>query len=137
MVVLSGGVAGLCAFLFLARDGHSVEALERDSVAVGEPVTSVQWARERVPHLLQPHAFMPRGRRELRDGLPDVFHTLLRAGARDVDLRKKLPGAIRREDEDLQYLFVRRPLIEGSCVRRWTKSQTSRFALAFKSRDSA
>src|ERR1035437_6996827 len=112
IVVLGGGVAGLSSALLLARAGHSVLVLERDSFPLGEAATSPQWSRKGVPHFLQPHAFMPRGRQVLRDQLPDVYETLLGAGAHDIDMRRKLPGETKPDDADLQYLAVRRPLIE-------------------------
>ncbi len=70
--------------------------------------------------LLQPHAFIPRGRLELREHLRDVYDVLLAAGAHDVDLRRKLPGAATPEDADLQYPAVRRPLIEWGLRRAVT-----------------
>ena len=112
VVVLGGGVAGLSSALLLARAGHSVLLLERDPFPVGEVTTSPQWPRKGIPHFQQPHAFMPRGRQVLREHLPDVYETLLGAGAHELDLRRKLPGATKPEDADLQYLAVRRPLIE-------------------------
>jgi 2-polyprenyl-6-methoxyphenol hydroxylase-like FAD-dependent oxidoreductase len=110
--VLGAGVAGLSAALLLARDGHRVVLVERDELRVGSAADSVRWPRRGVPHFLQPHAFIPRGRAELREHLPDVYTALLGAGASEVDMRPKLPGAVGPDDADLQYLAVRRPLLE-------------------------
>lgn len=112
VAVLGAGVAGLSAALLLARDGHQVTLLERDELRVGSPEDSVHWQRRGIPHFLQPHAFIPRGRAELREHAPDVYTALLTAGASEVDLRRKLPGPVRPGDEQLQYLAVRRPLLE-------------------------
>lgn len=117
VAVLGGGVGGMCAALLLARDDHAVTLVERDSFDVGEPSDAPAWRRRGVPHFLQPHAFIPRGRAELREHLIDVYESLLAAGAHDVDLRPKLPGATCAEDADLQYLAVRRPLIEWGLRR--------------------
>jgi 2-polyprenyl-6-methoxyphenol hydroxylase-like FAD-dependent oxidoreductase len=103
--------------LLLARDGHAVTLVERDRFGVGEPEGAPAWRRRGIPHFLQPHAFIPRGRTELREHWRDVYDALLGAGARDVDLRPKLPGPLRSEDEDLQYLAVRRPVIEWGLRR--------------------
>src|SRR5262245_47606588 len=97
VAVLGGSVAGLSLALLVARDGHRVTLIERDRLDVGEPSEAVAWER-RIPHFLQPHAFIPRGRSELRDNLPDVYEALIRAGAGDVDVRPKLPGHARPED---------------------------------------
>src|SRR4051794_15516881 len=116
--VLGGGVAGLAAALLLARDGHRVTLVERDPLPGGAPEEAPGWPRKGIPHFLQPHAFIPRGRAELRARLPDVYAALLAAGAQDVDLRPKLPGgAPVPADEDLQYLGVRRPLLEWALRR--------------------
>jgi len=66
---------------------------------------------------LQPHAFLPRGRRLLSDWAPDVLDTLLDAGADPQDLALKLRGPRQPGDEDLVYLWVRRPIIEWALRR--------------------
>ena len=112
VVVLGAGVTGLATALLLARDGRDVTLIERDSLTAGEPLDSPGWDRAGIPHFLQPHAFIPRARRELILNLPDVFESLLRNGADDVDVRRKMAGDPSPGDEDLAYVGVRRPLIE-------------------------
>lgn len=118
VLVLGGGVAGLSAGLMLARDGHRVTLVERDDLEVGDPLQSPDWERRGIPHFLQPHAFIPRGRSEMLRHLPDVHAELLDAGAWTVDLCRKLPGGnLQPGDEELRYLGVRRPLIEWGLRR--------------------
>lgn len=112
VTVLGAGVAGLATALLLARDGHHVTIIERDPLEVGASEDAPRWQRKGIPHFLQPHAFIPRGRAELVRHLPDVYAGLLEAGAYDVDVSRKLPGPAVPGDEALQYLAVRRPLLE-------------------------
>jgi 2-polyprenyl-6-methoxyphenol hydroxylase-like FAD-dependent oxidoreductase len=118
VIVMGGGVAGLAAGLLLARDGHRVTLIDRDDLGAGEAAQrSPEWVRSGVPQFLQPHGFIPRGRSELRRHLPDVYEALLAAGASEVDTRRKLGGPVIAADEELQYLAVRRPLIEWALRR--------------------
>ena len=117
-VVAGGGVAGLAAALAVARAGHEAVVLERDDV---DPTVSSLGApeaeRRGIPHYLQPHAFLPRGRRLLADWAPDVLEALVEAGADPQDLALKLSGPRQPGDEDLVYLWVRRPVIEWALRR--------------------
>jgi 2-polyprenyl-6-methoxyphenol hydroxylase-like FAD-dependent oxidoreductase len=117
-VVAGGGVAGLAASLALARAGHHAVVLERDLVHPGgAPDGAFDVERQGIPHYFQPHAFLPRGRRLLADWAPDVLETLLDAGADPQDLALKLQGPRESGDEDLVYLWVRRPVIEWALRR--------------------
>lgn len=112
VVVLGSGTAGIAASLVLARDGHRVTLVERDSITASLPQEAGDWQRKGIPHFLQPHAFIPRGLKEMKEHFGDVYTWLIGAGAHDVDLRAKLPGTPEPGDEDLRYLGVRRPLID-------------------------
>jgi len=112
IVVLGAGTTGLSTALALARDGHRVTILERDPVERTSAEAAFDWPRKGITHFFQPHAFLPRGRKEMRERFPDVYRSLLDAGAAELDLRAKLPGPPIPQDEELAYLAVRRPLIE-------------------------
>src|SRR4051794_19022250 len=112
-VVAGGGFAGLAAGLAVARAGHEAVVLERDALDPGmAPLDAVGVERRGIPHYLQPHAFLPRGRRELADWAPDVLAALADAGADAQDIAEGLHGPREPGDDALVYLWVRRPLIE-------------------------
>ena len=112
VAVLGAGPAGLSMALAVARAGHRVVLVDRDPVEATPGDDAFLWPRKGVPHFLQPHAFNPRGRKEMRTHLPDVYAAVLVAGAEEGDLRPRLSGPSRPGDEDLVYLWVRRPIIE-------------------------
>src|SRR3954452_21169360 len=64
-VVAGGGFAGLAAGLAVARAGHQAVVLERDLVGQHDAPEAFTVARRGIPHFFQPHAFLPRGLREL------------------------------------------------------------------------
>ena len=117
-IVAGGGVAGLATSLAVARAGHDAVVLERDLVHPGgSPDAAFEVKRRGIPHYFQPHSFLPRGRRLLADWAPDVLDTLLDVGADPQDLTLKFQGSRRPGDEDLVYLWVRRPIIEWALRR--------------------
>jgi hypothetical protein len=91
--------------------------LERDVMAVdGPPLTAVDAARAGIPHYQQPHAFLPRGLAELKALAPDVVAALLEAGADPQELGPRL-GSVEAGDDELVYLWARRPVIEWALRR--------------------
>ncbi len=111
-VIAGGGVAGLAAALGVARAGHTAVVIERDYVAADDsPHGAFGVERGGIPHFFQPHAFLPRGRRVLRELAPDVLAALLSAGAEPQDLALRLRSDQEPSDEDLVYLWVRRPVV--------------------------
>ena len=117
-VVAGGGVAGLAAALAVARAGHEAVVLERDPIEPGGPPESAfALDRRGIPHYFQPHSFLPRGRRLLAAWAPDVLDMLLEAGADPQDVTLGLHGPREPGDEDLVYLWVRRPVVEWALRR--------------------
>src|SRR3954454_9849966 len=117
-VVAGGGVAGLSAALAVARAGHQAVVLDRDAIEPNEsPAAAFDVPRLGIPHFLQPHAFLPRGRRILLEMAPDVLDALMEAEADPQDVSEQLSGPREPGDADLVYLWVRRPVIEWALCR--------------------
>jgi 2-polyprenyl-6-methoxyphenol hydroxylase-like FAD-dependent oxidoreductase len=117
-VVAGGGAAGLAAALAVARAGHEATVLERDAGGVNaDPMSAFAEPRRGIPHFFQPHTFLPRGRRVLERVAPDVLAALLEAGAETQDVAARLHGPSEPGDEDLVYVWVRRPVIEWALRR--------------------
>jgi hypothetical protein len=113
LVVAGGGVAGLAAALALGRAGHRAVVLERDLV---DPDVSPDGAfgieRRGIPHYFQPHSFLPRGRRLLAEWAPDVLDAALGRRGGAARSSAEADGSRKAGDQDLVYLWARRPVIE-------------------------
>jgi 2-polyprenyl-6-methoxyphenol hydroxylase-like FAD-dependent oxidoreductase len=123
VVVVGGGVVGLCGSLLLARDGHRVTLLERDPAP--PPLSSddawTSWERRGVSQFRMLHYFLPRFREVLEAELPDVAAALERAGAVRTNVIENLPapvtGGTRPGDQRLTALTGRRPVVEAAISR--------------------
>jgi 2-polyprenyl-6-methoxyphenol hydroxylase-like FAD-dependent oxidoreductase len=119
IAVVGGGMAGMLAALFLARDGHSVAVYERDDTDLPDTADEAfdEWDRRGATQVRQSHALLARLRRILRDRAPDVLDELARQGATEISIGRMLPPDItdrapRPGDEDLALLCCRRLTIE-------------------------
>jgi len=92
--------------------------LERDGVEPEfDPQSVFREDRPGIPHFFQPHAFLPRGRRVLKELAPDVLDALIEVGAETQDVAARLQGQREPGDDELVYLWVRRPIIEWALRR--------------------
>ncbi len=119
IVIAGGSAAGMFASLILARAGHRVLLLERDSL---EPAPDAEAAaakalRPGAPQIVQPHIVMAKCRDLLIEHLPDVYKSLLAAGVAVAPLWTQMPPTLadkspRPGDERLTLLMTRRSTID-------------------------
>ncbi len=119
IVVLGGGVCGLSSGLMLARDGHEVTVLERDTDPVPGSVDGAweQWSRDGVTQFRLAHFLQPAGSVVLGEELPDVLDGLASTGALRLDLIGLMPPTLtdrspRAGDERFVTYTARRPVFE-------------------------
>ena len=130
--VVAGGVAGLAASLAVARAGHQAVVLERDVVdPKASPERAFDVARRGIP--LLPASCLPPSRAALAvEWAPDVLDMLIAAGADPQDVALKLHGPRQEGDEDLVYLWVRRPVIEWALRRAAAADPSVEIGRAFR-----
>jgi flavin-dependent dehydrogenase len=89
VVIIGGSIAGLITSLALARDGHKVTILEKDSTPMpGTPAEAFElWKRQGAPQLMHSHAFLGRMHNMIRDREPDFLKKLLEHGAAELNFR--------------------------------------------------
>lgn len=123
IIVIGGGVVGLCASALLARDGHHVRLLERDPAPppVGVDTAWAEWQRRGVGQFRLLHYFLPRFREHLEAELPDVAVALSEAGALRwnpvTSAPEPISGGVRPGDERFAVLTGRRPMVEAVVSR--------------------
>jgi 2-polyprenyl-6-methoxyphenol hydroxylase-like FAD-dependent oxidoreductase len=118
-VVVGGGMAGLGSALALARDGHQVTILERDDTPMpASPDDAFEhWERRGAPQVRHSHAFLARMRMQLLARVPDVYASLLDAGASELRFTDHLPDTLvdhdlRPGDDELVAIACRRTTFE-------------------------
>ncbi|MFY9932505.1 MAG: hypothetical protein WAK82_31350 [Streptosporangiaceae bacterium] len=119
IAIAGGSAAGLFAALLLARAGHEVVVLERDSLMPAPDVEAAAAAafRPSAPQIVQPHLIMARCRELLIERLADVYKGLLAAGAVEAPLRTQMPPTLadqadRPGDERLMPVMTRRATVD-------------------------
>jgi len=126
VIIVGSGIAGMCTALALARRGHPVRVLERDSPPPeGDADRAVfHWPRRGATQFRHPHAFLGLMCNLLEQDYPDLLEAFYAAGARRVEfpemLSAELEGKYQPEpgDDKLWVLMCRRAIIE-TVLRRY------------------
>ncbi len=117
--VLGGSVAGAATALHLARAGHQVTLVDPALPHLLAPGAAPR-TRAGAPQTVHAHGFGSRTQVELSTRLPDVWQSLLDAGARPVPLADMAPPELydggRPGDEDITALQVRRHVFDRVLV---------------------
>lgn len=115
-LVVGAGICGLGTALLLARDGHDVTVVDRDTSSLPDSPRDAwdAWTRKSVAQFRQPHNFMPGLRLVLEADLPEIADALPRAGATKLDMFHPLPpffsnSAPQPIDDKLWTYTARRP----------------------------
>jgi len=122
IVVIGGGVVGLCTSMLLARDGHDVTVFERDPAAPPDPGEAWdEWERRGVNQFRLLHFFQSRFRQILDDNMPEVARAFYDAGALRFnplrDLPAQITGGFRETDACYDAVTARRPVAESVVSR--------------------
>ena len=119
VVMVGGGVVGLCAALLLGRDGHDVTVLERDPAPPPGPGAAWDdWERRGVNQFRMLHFFAARFQAVMSANAPEVIRALEDAGALRInpfrDLPAEVTGGFREGDEKYDSITARRPVAEAA-----------------------
>lgn len=122
VVMVGGGVVGLCGALMLGRDGHQVTVLERDSAPPTDPEAAWNgWERRGVNQFRMLHYFAPRFNGVMEANAPEVVRALEDAGALRSNPFREIPaeitGGFRESDAVYDAVTARRPIAEAAIAR--------------------
>ncbi len=119
VVMVGGGVVGLCGAQMLARDGHEVTVLERDAAPPPDPEDAWNgWERKGVNQFRMLHYFAPRFRGVMEANAPEIVRALEDAGALRTNPFREIPaeitGGFQEADARYDAVTARRPIAEAA-----------------------
>lgn len=122
VVVVGGGMVGLCTSMLLARDGHEVSVIERDSSPPPDPGDAwSSWERRGVNQFRLAHLFLSRFRSVIQAELPELADSLIAAGALQFNIVDNIPdemkGGTRPGDDRFDLISGRRSFVESVTAR--------------------
>ncbi|MBV8952279.1 MAG: FAD-dependent monooxygenase [Actinobacteria bacterium] len=123
IVVIGAGVAGLSVSMLLARDGHDVLVVERDSASPPASADEAwdMWERRGVNQFRLLHYFLPRFRILLEAELPEVVSAATDLGALRYNpialAPAEITGGPQPGDDDFESVTARRPVMEAALRR--------------------
>src|SRR5260370_19225267 len=126
VVVMGGGIGGMCAARVLSDHFERVTLIERDELPEGAA------HRKGVPQSRHPHGLLDRGRRELSAMFPGLDDSIRQRGGLDMDAGLELAtlspeGWDARRRTGHQMLFASRLLIESVIRDRVKKNSRVTF----------
>src|SRR5580700_10935532 len=126
VVVIGGGIGGMCAARVLSDHFERVTLIERDELPEGAA------HRKGVPQSRHPHGLLDRGRRELSALFPGLDDSMRQRGGLDMDAGLELAtlnpeGWATRRRSGHQMLFASRLLIESVIRDRVKKNPRVKF----------
>ncbi len=119
IVVIGGGIAGLCSALWFGSRGNKVIVLERDDAPMPPTIDEAweAWDRPGAPQVRQPHVVLGRLTALLRKYYPEVYQGFLDAGSREstfADIITPLSADYepQPDDHELTSIRIRRITLE-------------------------
>jgi 2-polyprenyl-6-methoxyphenol hydroxylase-like FAD-dependent oxidoreductase len=122
LVIVGGGMVGLCGSMLLAADGHEVTVVERDTAGAPDPADAwSSWERRGVNQFRLPHFFLSRFRMIIEAELPKLADALTAAGAARFNIVDNIPdemkGGPRPDDNRFDLITGRRSVVESVTAR--------------------
>ena len=119
VVIIGGGVVGLCCSVLLAKDGHEVTVLERDPEEPPAPDAAwSSWNRRAVNQFRMLHSILPRFNQVMRVEAPEIITAMKDAGAlcsnAVADIPADFTGGFRDADTRFDAVTARRPVAEAA-----------------------
>ena len=126
ILIVGSGIAGMCCALALARRGHPITVIERDTPPPEGDADQAffGWPRRGAAQFRHPHAFLGLMCNLLQDNYPDLLEEFYAAGARRLDFKDMVSPELAPKyrpaqgDERLWVLMCRRAIIE-TVLRRY------------------